>query len=97
MIFGQIFVEGAKRPVQEIAFVRLADARRWADQQRETVKRNGSTHGVRLVSATGRRTPDGTCSDCGGAGFSYDNGAHVSVDGVRGYRCMTCGSIKGEP
>ncbi|MCK9377699.1 MAG: hypothetical protein M0P73_16325 [Syntrophobacterales bacterium] len=36
------------------------------------------------------------CGHCDGAGFSYQNGAHTSLQGVRGYRCMCCGAIKPE-
>ena len=43
---------------------------------------------------TGVRLPDGHCSSCGAAGFSYRG--DYSSDGVRGYRCMTCGTIKPE-
>lgn len=46
--------------------------------------------------ATGTRRPDGRCSSCGASGFAYSNGQECSADGVRGYRCMTCGTIKPE-
>jgi len=46
--------------------------------------------------ATGKRMTDGSCSVCGCRGFSYQNGRHVSSDGVRGYRCLECGTIKPE-
>lgn len=45
---------------------------------------------------TGTRTADGGCSACGCKGFAYGNGLHVSRDGVRGYRCLECGTIKPE-
>ena len=40
--------------------------------------------------------PAGRCGHCGASGFSYRNGAEHSADGVRGYRCNTCGNIKAE-
>ena len=45
---------------------------------------------------TGARRPDGRCSECVASGFCYSNGFEWSRDGVRGYRCMTCGTIKPE-
>ena len=45
---------------------------------------------------TGELRPDKRCSECGGSGFSYRNGSEYSEDGVRGYRCMQCGTIKPE-
>ena len=45
---------------------------------------------------TGTRRADKRCSDCGASGFTYNNGHEFSIDGVRGYRCMTCGTIKPE-
>lgn len=47
----------------------------------------------RFFGKTGIRTSTGRCSECGASGFSY---AGYSKDGVRGYRCMTCGTIKPE-
>lgn len=44
----------------------------------------------------GTRRTDGRCSECGASGFAYNNGHEVSICGVRGYRCMTCGTIKPE-
>ncbi len=46
----------------------------------------------------GTRTASGRCSECGWSNFRYDNGAHFSSDGVRGYRCANpeCGAIKPE-
>jgi hypothetical protein len=47
---------------------------------------------------TATRLPSGRCSECGWSNFAYDNGAHLSEDRVRGYRCMNpdCGAIKPE-
>ena len=45
---------------------------------------------------TGERRTDGRCSNCGGSGFTYNNGHEWSRDGVRGYRCDTCATIKPE-
>jgi len=45
---------------------------------------------------TGTRRADKRCSECGASGFVYSNGAEISVEGVRGYRCMSCGTIKPE-
>jgi hypothetical protein len=57
-----------------------------------TVKKpHASWHGP-----TGTRRPDGKCSGCGASGFTYSNGNEISAAGVRGYRCMTCGTIKPE-
>lgn len=44
----------------------------------------------------GARTESGRCSKCGASGFEYSNGNEISVCGVRGYRCMTCHTIKPE-
>lgn len=40
-------------------------------------------------------TPDpaGRCGQCGAAGFTY---GEYAANGTRGYRCMTCESIKSE-
>jgi len=40
--------------------------------------------------------PEGRCGECGFAHFAYNNGHEFSADGVRGYRCVNCGSIKPE-
>lgn len=45
---------------------------------------------------TGTRLESKRCSECGGSGFTYSNGFETSVDGVRGYRCMQCETIKPE-
>ena len=45
---------------------------------------------------TGARLESGRCSECGASGFTYSNGLEVSADGVRGYRCLECGTIKPE-
>lgn len=45
---------------------------------------------------TGSRREDRRCSKCGGSGFEYSNGFEISRDGVRGYRCLECGTIKPE-
>jgi hypothetical protein len=45
---------------------------------------------------TGERCGDGCCSECGSAGFEYNNGHEWSIDGIRGYRCMSCGVLKPE-
>ena len=47
---------------------------------------------------TGTRLETGCCSACGWANFAYANGAHISRDGIRGYRCRNpqCGVIKPE-
>ena len=46
---------------------------------------------------TGHRTESGRCSQCQCSGFVQSNGNEVSADGVRGYRCMQCDTIKPEP
>jgi len=38
----------------------------------------------------------GKCGRCGCGGFVYSNGFETSKDGIRGYRCLGCGSIKPE-
>jgi len=55
------------------------------------MKRHWSWYGK-----TGIRRDDGRCSNCGASNFSYNNGHEISEDGVRGYRCVTCGTIKPE-
>ena len=39
---------------------------------------------------------DGRCGVCGGSGFVYSNGFEFSKCGMRGYRCLQCGSVKPE-
>lgn len=39
---------------------------------------------------------EGRCGKCGHANFIYNNGHEFSASGVRGYRCVNCGSIKPE-
>jgi hypothetical protein len=46
--------------------------------------------------ATGVRTEGGQCSHCNAANFVYTNGHEWSADGVRGYRCTLCKTIKPE-
>ena len=45
---------------------------------------------------TGVRQEDKRCSECGASGFVYSNGYETSADGVRGYRCLSCDTIKPE-
>ncbi len=45
---------------------------------------------------TGTRLSSGRCSHCNGSNFKYSNGREFSVDGVRGYRCVLCGTVKPE-
>lgn len=41
----------------------------------------------------GERQPDGRCSHCGASNFTYPA---FSDEGVRGYGCAQCGTIKPE-
>jgi len=43
-------------------------------------------------------TPDreGRCGCCEGSNFAYSNGSEFAADGTRGYRCVSCDSIKPE-
>jgi hypothetical protein len=50
----------------------------------------------RCRGETGDVREDKRCSGCGGAAFTYRNGHEFSREGVRGYRCMSCGTIKPE-
>lgn len=54
------------------------------------------TNGYHGHGATGTRLESGRCSCCGSSGFSYRNGTEWSAEGIRGYRCMSCGTIKPE-
>lgn len=45
---------------------------------------------------TGKRIESKRCSECDGNVFVYRNGIEFSEDGVRGYRCIVCGTIKPE-
>lgn len=45
---------------------------------------------------TGTRTATGRCSECGWSNFLYNNGTEYSQDGVRGYRCVNCNTVKPE-
>src|ERR1019366_5593541 len=45
---------------------------------------------------TGRRRADGRCSDCGASNFRYHQSGERSEDGVRGYPCVLCGTVKPE-
>lgn len=51
---------------------------------------------MNLHGATGKRLRNGRCSCCGGSGFVYSNGTEFSRQGVRGYRCLGCNTIKPE-
>jgi hypothetical protein len=50
----------------------------------------------RCEGETGSLREDKRCSYCGGAGFTYRNGNEFSRDGVRGFRCMRCRTVKPE-
>ena len=53
-------------------------------------------NGHRGWGKTGKQLETKHCSECDGASFSYSNGHEWSIDGVRGYRCNHCGTIKPE-
>jgi hypothetical protein len=53
--------------------------------------------GGKAWGKTGTRARAPHCSECDGkGGFWYGNGSEFSEDGVRGYRCLSCGAIKPE-
>jgi hypothetical protein len=53
-------------------------------------------NGYEGFGPTGTRIENGHCSFCDFASFEYRNGTEWSADGVRGYRCNGCGTIKPE-
>lgn len=51
-------------------------------------------HKAQWYGKTGSRSDSGRCTECNGSHFRYDNGMHWSEDGIRGYRCENCKTIK---
>lgn len=51
-------------------------------------------NGERSWGKTGLNLETGLCSGCGSAAFWDNSGHEWSRDGVRGYRCMECGTVK---